>query len=227
MTFERSAAGQVAPVQRHGVERRLGRVGLDERGVLHHDVLEAGEPQIHVVEPHVGDPDVSERRVRQVGADRRRPARSATRVSVASCSPAPESSQSSSVTSISVAPRRSAAVSRTAVQRRTGRSARARGRHRRDRRRSSTRVEVLAAALGRPERGRAVGWLGRSGIGVAAPACAAIRCSRLDRGDQLDLDRDVERELGEPDRGARVPAGVAEHLDEQVGAAVDDRRASG
>src|SRR3954451_16817572 len=39
---------------------------------------------------------------------------------------------------------------------------------------------------------------------------------------QLDLDRDVEGQLGQTDGAARVPAGLAEDLDEQIGATVDD-----
>src|SRR5581483_115136 len=43
-------------------------------------------------------------------------------------------------------------------------------------------------------------------------------------GHELDLDSDVEGQLRQPDGGAGVAAGVAEHVDEEVRTAVDDRR---
>ena len=82
-------------------------------------------------------------------------------------------------------------------------------------------VEVLATVLAVPS------GSGRRAARVAAGSAwvgrlrAAIRRSWIDRREQLDLDGDVERQLGESDRGAGVPAGIAEHLDEEVGAAVD------
>src|SRR5437660_12247870 len=44
----------------------------------------------------------------------------------------------------------------------------------------------------------------------------------LDLDDHLDLDRNAARQRAEADRRAGVPAAIAEHLDEQIGAAVDD-----
>ena len=46
-------------------------------------------------------------------------------------------------------------------------------------------------------------------------------CGNLDDG--LNLDRDIKGQFGHPHRGPRPPPGVAEHLHQQVGAAVDDR----
>src|SRR5947199_5234015 len=43
-----------------------------------------------------------------------------------------------------------------------------------------------------------------------------------DLDDDLDLDRRVEREYGDTDGAAGVPAGVAEHLAEQLRGAVHD-----
>src|SRR6478609_9497396 len=149
-----------------------------------------------------------------------RPLRSATRVSVASCSPAPDSSQSSRVTSMNVAPRRSAAVSRTRcnvhrTKRVWARSA------------PSRSASLSTASKYSPPRSGVPNAVAPSGgSGGAGSACVAglgtISCSRVDRGDELDLHRDVEGELGEADGGPRVTPGVAEHLHEQVGAPVDD-----
>ena len=44
---------------------------------------------------------------------------------------------------------------------------------------------------------------------------------RFDGDDAFDLDRHAVRKRAHADRRAGVPSGVAEHLDEQVGAAVD------
>lgn len=44
----------------------------------------------------------------------------------------------------------------------------------------------------------------------------------FDLEDGLDLDSDPEWQTGDPDRGASVP--LAEDLDEEIGAAVDDPR---
>jgi len=45
---------------------------------------------------------------------------------------------------------------------------------------------------------------------------------RLDRDDSFNLDRDLAGQGDVADGGAGVPAGFAEHIDEQVRAAVDD-----
>src|SRR5262245_65593321 len=45
--------------------------------------------------------------------------------------------------------------------------------------------------------------------------------SRLDRKDGLDLDRDLAGQRAHADSGAGMAPGIAEHLHEQVGAAVD------
>ncbi len=58
------------------------------------------------------------------------------------------------------------------------------------------------------------------------PTCATrARLGELD--DELDLDGGVEREHGDADRAARVTAGVAEDLAEQLGGAVHDARLAG
>src|ERR1700691_6616550 len=83
---------------------------------------------------------------------------------------------------------------------------------------------------------------GRSSITVAASrgcagGCFPARTSRArwpswppilirprlipDLCDQLDLDGGVEREERHPDRASRVPARLAEHLDQQLAGAVD------
>src|SRR5690606_38603403 len=46
----------------------------------------------------------------------------------------------------------------------------------------------------------------------------------LDLDDALDLDGNSHRERAHADRGARVPAALAEDLDEEIRAAVDDFR---
>src|SRR6266853_179521 len=45
-----------------------------------------------------------------------------------------------------------------------------------------------------------------------------------DRNNDLDLDRNSAGQRAHADGGARMPPALAEHLDEQVGAAVDDFR---
>src|SRR5215218_6715702 len=49
-------------------------------------------------------------------------------------------------------------------------------------------------------------------------------CLLVNLGDHLDLDRAAEREFGDADRGAGVPAVLAPQLLEQLGGAVDDPR---
>jgi len=46
--------------------------------------------------------------------------------------------------------------------------------------------------------------------------------SRLVGDDHLDLDACVPRQLGDTNGRSRVPAGVAEHLDQKVGCGIDD-----
>src|SRR5207244_887703 len=57
--------------------------------------------------------------------------------------------------------------------------------------------------------------------------CEFHSSSGLDRQNGLDLDRDLPRQRAHADGGTCMAAGVAEHLDQQVGAAVDDLRLIG
>ena len=52
------------------------------------------------------------------------------------------------------------------------------------------------------------------------PACASARRNQAHLEHALDLDRRVDRQRGDADRGARMPALVAEHRDHEVGGAV-------
>jgi len=54
---------------------------------------------------------------------------------------------------------------------------------------------------------------------AAGPALTKTRSAR-DQHLGLDLDRHPEWQLGHPDGGSRVRAGLAEQLDDQVGEAV-------
>ena len=47
------------------------------------------------------------------------------------------------------------------------------------------------------------------------------RIGLFDLGDRLDLDGDIDRQRSRADRRARMPALVAEDLDQQVGGAID------
>ena len=57
-------------------------------------------------------------------------------------------------------------------------------------------------------------------LGVA-PAAPIRRSRGTDACDALDLDGDVEGQLGHPDRAASVAAPLSEDIDEQIRAAVD------
>src|SRR6202140_3586116 len=59
------------------------------------------------------------------------------------------------------------------------------------------------------------------GIAAFSPSASG------DFEDRLDLDRCAERQLSHPDRAAGVLTALAEHLNEQVGRAVDHRRLFG
>ena len=80
----------------------------------------------------------------------------------------------------------------------------------------------------------------RGSTGVRVPSANARACSdevpraaarvgsdSADLDDHLDLDRGVERQHRDADRGAGVPAGVAEDLADQLGGAVGDPRLPG
>src|SRR5574341_794650 len=56
------------------------------------------------------------------------------------------------------------------------------------------------------------------------PSDGRSRLRELHLDDDLDLDRDGARQLSHAYRRARMAAGVAEDLDEQVGEAVDHER---
>ncbi len=65
----------------------------------------------------------------------------------------------------------------------------------------------------------------RTVVIAAADRGSATRAeSTIDLHDDLDLDRDVEWQLGHPDGRAGTSAGLAEHLDEQLRPAIDDLR---
>ena len=63
--------------------------------------------------------------------------------------------------------------------------------------------------------------------GRRIPTPSSAVSSRRHFGDQLDLDRGVERQHRHPDRAPRVPAGLAEHLDQELARAVGDLRLAG
>src|SRR5215472_18549690 len=67
----------------------------------------------------------------------------------------------------------------------------------------------------------------------AAFAASSATCASCPAGlvpdldDQLDLDRGIERQHGGADRAARMPACLAEHLQQQLAGSVDDLRLPG
>src|SRR3954471_19024533 len=64
--------------------------------------------------------------------------------------------------------------------------------------------------------------LGRRRPGLRVAAGGTLRIASDDFRDQLDLNSDVERQLGHPDGGAGMAPRVAEDVHQQIAAAVDD-----
>jgi hypothetical protein len=63
---------------------------------------------------------------------------------------------------------------------------------------------------------------GGEGIGTLIPRSPSARLSAAHQQNRLDLQRHPVRQRSHADRGAGVAAGLAEHIDQEVGAAVDD-----
>ena len=84
----------------------------------------------------------------------------------------------------------------------------------RDRGLRGARRDLRARAVGhrRPRKAR------------ARPGLVHRHLLAADFGDQLNFHRCVQRQLGHPDRAAGMPAGLAEHLEEQLAGPVDDLR---
>src|SRR5262245_47278384 len=69
--------------------------------------------------------------------------------------------------------------------------------------------------------GSRIGLLGASRRSPSGMTAEVTGASQLDRKDRLDLDRDLAGQRAHADGGAGMAPGIAEHFDEQVGAAVD------
>src|SRR4029077_6554544 len=59
---------------------------------------------------------------------------------------------------------------------------------------------------------------------IVSPVSFIVLAVSAELKGRFDFDRDAARQRAGPDRGPGMPAGIAEHLDHQIGGAVDDLR---